>query len=1040
MMKAVDALLIVAVCVSGMVARAEDVDFNRDVRPILSAKCFACHGFDQKSRQADLRLDLATEALATRDGVTPFKPGDLAGSAVWQRISSNDPEQIMPPVDSNLKLTDQEKTQIKNWILQGAKYAKHWSFIPPEKSRLPKIPAAYQNVTPIDHFVLAKLKDAGLKPAKIADKYTLIRRLSFDLTGLPPSAADVEKFVNDNNPDAYEQLVDRLLQSPHFGERMALDWLDAARYADTNGFSIDGGRHIWLWRDWVIHAFNTNKRYNTFLLEQLAGDLLPNATPAQLIATGFQRNNMVTHEGGTIPAENLTNYNADRVKTLGEAVLGLTLGCAQCHDHKYDPVTQKDYYSLFAYFNSISDFGLDGNRGINPRPYIKARTVLQTGEQEQLKTRITKLQQQLANPPEQAFQSWQKRQRKALALRGRNMQLLPLTIRKVSTPNRGAGFEVQQEQYVRITQTSSLAAYDVLAKLPKTTKPITGLRVIFHPDEKTPGGGWGYGPRSQLTSKTENKTSAKGTFRLTALSVSVGSVPADQVDLYRMLTARRVTANSWQPEHRPELCLDMRNQNGFSPQASHEGRVQLTMTFQQPIDATQTPYMTTQLNFGFGDSLIASKMELFALTGHDDDSTLPPEIIVIIETEPNQRSEQQVAKLNSYFSEHSREMAPVRVDLANARERLSVLTESFSTMVMNIADKPRKTYILNRGDYSQPIIEVGMSTPAALPKLSGEQQDRLALARWLTMRENPLTARVYVNRIWQILFGAGIVRTPADFGSQGEWPTHPELLDWLAVDFMEQGWDVKALIKQITLSRTYRQSSRTSAIWLERDPQNRLLARGPRYRLPAEFIRDAALKTSGLLTAYLGGPSVNPYTPGDIWREISHYGSTPATAQTFVQDHGEKLYRRSLYTFWKRTAPPPNMAAFDAPNRETCVVARPSTNTPLQALVLLNDVQFVEAARKFAERIMQQKQQDQARLEWAMRAALSRPISKNERDVLLGMLSRERNRYQQDQSAARALHAVGESPRDETIPAAELAAWTQIASTLFNLSEFVTRN
>ncbi|MBW8883798.1 MAG: DUF1553 domain-containing protein, partial [Planctomycetia bacterium] len=779
----------------------------------------------------------------------------------------------------------------------------------------------------------------------------LIRRLSLDLTGLPPSADEVEAFAADASDRAIEQLVDQLLKSPHFGERLALDWLDAARYADTNGFSIDGGRNMWLWRDWVIQAFNSNKPYDQFLLEQIAGDLLSNATSAQRIATGFQRNNMVTHEGGTIPEENLTNYNVDRVKTLGEAILGLTLGCAQCHDHKYDPITQKDYYQLFAYFNTVSDIGLDGNGGKNPRPIMTARTVLEAGDRQQVEADLARIVGQASSLPSKQIAQWEAQQRTELSLRGKNLALLPTEVLKVSTPNRGAGWDVEAGRYVHITQASDLVAYDVSLKLPPTSLPITGMRVLFHPDEAAPGGGWGYGPsnvpaRRQAKNADKNgdkKPDFKGNFVMTALSASADEVPGDQVNLNELLTIRRVTANSWQDAYPPENCLDPRNDNGWSPDVASDGSVCLTATFYQPIDATKKPFATVQLNFGHGRSLVAARFEILALTGTDDGSPLPHDIINLAQKNSDERTSEEQERLKTYFAEHAEATRRLRTDIANLKERLDVLTREFPTMVMDVSDKPRQTFILNRGDYAQPTDKVEPGTPAALPTLlvagtprvpsESEPPNRLGLARWIIMRENPLTSRVAVNRVWQMLFGVGLVKTTADFGTQGEYPSNRELLDWLAVDFQETGWDVKGLIRKIVLSSTYRQSSAATHELLARDPANRLLARGPRFRLPAELVRDSALKVSGLLVPRIGGPSVNPYTAGDLWREISHYGSTPATSQTFVQDHGEKVYRRSLYTYWKRTAPPPNMLVFDAPNRETCIVARPATITPLQALV-----------------------------------------------------------------------------------------------------------
>ncbi|HEX4131728.1 MAG TPA: DUF1553 domain-containing protein [Pirellulales bacterium] len=1059
-------LVVIGACLPTNVAwAARPLDFNRDIGPILSENCFACHGFDEKARQAELRLDLAESATADRAGTAAIVPGSAEKSEAWRRITSSDPDEQMPPPSSNLKLTDEEKAKLRQWIDEGGKYAAHWSFVPPVKADPSRVSRPQWVRNAIDAFVLARLDAEGLEPAAEADRRMYIRRVSFDLIGLPPTAEEVEAFVNDHEPGAYERLVDRLLASPHFGEKLALDWLDAARYADTNGFSIDGGRQQWLWRDWVIHAFNSNLPYDRFLVEQLAGDLLPDANDSTLIATGFQRNNMVTHEGGTIPEENLVNYNADRVKTLGEAVLGLTLGCAQCHDHKYDPILQRDYYRLFAYFNTASDVGLDGNGGVDPKPFKALRTVLRTGEEPSVAKQLAALRERLEHPDPRQLAAWEKQQHRKLAGRGKHLRLLPVEPLKLSTPNRGSGFEIEGTR-IHIQQPGDLATYDVSLKLPATKRPITGVRVVFYPDKDAPQGGWGFGPAEKRPSRKtppQKSTKAaapteptdedspkptpppvesqvKGNFVLTAFSASADAVAGDQVNLYRLLAVRGVTANSWQASYPPDGCLDMRNDDGWSSELSFDGPVHLTVTFDKPLSSAETPFVTVQLNFGHGKSLVAAQFEILAMTGRDDGSPLPSDVIAILETTARNRSAAQTAQLAGYFAAHAPATRAMRVAIANLDERLKVQTGEFPTMVMDTAAKPRDTFILHRGDYAQPGDKVLAGTPSMLPALDGSPDTRLGLAQWITMPSNPLTARVAVNRFWAMLFGAGIVRTSADFGSQAEPPTHPELLDWLAVDFVEHGWDVKRLLRTIVLSATYRQNSAATPKMLEHDPQNRLLARGPRFRLSAELVRDAALATSGLLVPRLGGPGVNPYTPGDLWREISHYGSTPATAQTFVQDHGEKLYRRSLYTFWKRTAPPPNMAAFDAPNREVCVVSRAATNTPLQALVLLNDVQFVEASRALAERIMAHGKTDDGRLRWAFEECLSRRPNETELSVVAKALGRERARYAADESAARAYLANGESPRDQSIPAAEHAAWSQIAALLLNLSEAVTRN
>jgi hypothetical protein len=1094
-------LLILVIFTSPRFALAAEtnIDFNRDIRPILSENCFQCHGFDEKARQAELRLDQADSAYADHDGTKPIVPGHPDQSELWRRITTDDESELMPPPDSHRVLKPEQKETLKHWIEQGAPYAKHWSFIPPVKADVPEVSNKRWPRNEIDSFILARLEAQKISHAAEADRRTLIRRLSLDLTGLPPSAADVEAFAADKDPNAYEKLVDSLLGSPHFGERMALVWLDAARYADTNGYSIDGGRHMWLWRDWVINAFNTNMPYDEFLREQLAGDLLPNRTDAQLVATGFQRNNMNTHEGGTIPAENLTNYNVDRVKTLGEAVLGLTLGCAQCHDHKFDPITQKDYYQLFAYFNTLSDQGLDGNSGVNSLPSFNAKTVLQTGQEPALREQIQSLKNKLAAPSTSDVARWEQEQRASLRDRGKNLALQKVELLKLSTPNIGNGFDIEPPNIVRVGYPTGLIAYDVSMHLPKTERPITGLRVVFHPGAN---GARGFGtlpapgeqpqprkkkkqqkptaPASPLQRAGETPKTLKPTFVLTAFSASCESVPGDQVNLNRLINIANVTANSWLEPYRPENALDTRNENGWSPDPTSDGDVHLTVTFEKPIDPAQTPYLTTQLNFGHGNNLIATRFEILAITGTDDDSPLPEEIINIIDPPPRQsapdsaggspaRTSEQQEQLREYYATHSDATRRDRMALANLEERLAILTQKFSTMVMDLAPQPRDTFILRRGDYSQPTEKVAPNTPAVLPPLpAGAPANRLGLAQWITMPGHPLTARVEVNRLWQIFFGTGLVATPADFGAQGQYPSHPELLDWLAVDFRDNNWDVKRLIKKIVTSSTYRQSSETSprqlalrlgatgsasasqtsatagspssADLLTLDPNNRLLARGPRFRLPAEFIRDSALKVSGLFVDRLGGPSVNPYTPGDLWREISHYGSTPATAQTFAQDHGEKLYRRSLYTYWKRTVPPPNMVAFDAPNREICTIARPTTTTPLQALVLLNDVQYVEASRAFAERILNQNTDEAGRLRWAFEECVSRQPTNAELTVLTNAIERERTRYNADPSAANEYLANGESPRNQKIPAPEHAAWSQTAALLLNLSETVTRN
>ena len=997
------------------------VVYGRDIRPILAENCFPCHGFDERARKAELRLDRSDTAYAARDGVAPIVPGDLAASEVWRRIHAMDPDDVMPPPASHRTLTDAQKRLLGAWIEQGAVYTEHWAFRAPVR---PQVPAAAGQ--PIDAFVRARLAEEGLAPAPPADRATLLRRVSLDLTGLPPTAEQVAAFVADRDPQAYEQALDRLFASPHFGERLAIEWLDAARFADTNGFSIDGGRHAWLWRDWVIAAFNQNLPYDRFLVEQLAGDLLPDRTEAQLVATGFQRNNMVTHEGGTIAEENLVTYGADRTKTFGEAVLGLTMACAQCHDHKFDPIPQRDYYSLFAFFNTGSEKSHDGDGGKNPGPVVAARSVLRTGEEDALRARIAALEAELASPPPAAVADWERQQRARLAARGQGLRLHRARLTGITTPNTGDGYRIEDGRVARIDRPSGFAAFDVTMELPPIDAPVTGLRIVVLPEKD----GWGHG----------GGRDGKKTFQLTTLSVSAGAVPSEQVDLTGMLPLATITASSWDLTGHPRGALTTDYTDGWMPDLAATGPVHVTATFAAPL-AQDARHLTAQLNFGRGDNLMARAMEFFAITGTDDGTDLPADVVAALGVDAAQRTDAESRTLGAWFAAHGEAMARTRIDLANARDRLAVRTEAFPAMVMDTAEKPRETFVLHRGLYSEPREKVTAAPPSALPGLpDGAPANRLGLAQWVVMPSHPLTARVAVNRFWQMLFGTGLVRTAADFGTQGEWPSHPELLDWLAVEFVASGWDVKALLRTIVRSETYRQSSATTPDQLDADPDNRLLARGPRFRLPAELIRDHALAVSGLLVPQLGGPSVNPYTPGDPWREISHWASTHATAQSFVQNHGDKLWRRSLYTFWKRTLPPPTMVAFDAPNREVCTVGRATTDTPLQALVLLNDVQFVEAARVFAERIVRSGPTDGARLAWAFSTATSRAGQPDELAVLQRALVRERAHFAANPDDAARLLAVGEAPRDASLDPVEHAAWAQVATLLLNLSETITRN
>ena len=1019
------------------VAQSEEVRFNRDIRPIFSETCFNCHGFDEHSREAELRLDIAEGALAELDGGRfAIVPGDLDKSEAWARIISDDPDELMPPPDSHFVLSEEQKETVRRWIESGAEYEDHWAFIPPEKRESPSVSLGDWATSPIDHYVLGRLESEGLSPSEKADRRTLIRRVSFDLTGLPPSMEEVHAFLEDERPDAYERLVDRLLASPHFGERMALAWLDQARYADTNGYSRDGKRTMWLWRDWVIQAYNEDKPFDAFLTEQIAGDLLPDATPNQVVATGFSRNHMITAEGGTIPEENLTNYAVDRIKTTSEAFLGLTMACAQCHDHKYDPISMTDYYRMFAYFNTLDDKGTDGAGGINARPTIEAFTPLKHGDSEieAIRNRIQQFKAERDDRAKDLLGSWEAQERKQLGDRGKKLALHLLTPLQANTPNiplskvefdEDGGIFLKEETYGKRG-----VAYSFAMALPDGVEaPLTGVRLQFIPRESVRDGSLGYGVEKE-----------KGAFGMSAVSVSSGIVPVADFDLNSEIAIANATASYSHPDYPPTNLLDPRWPTAWSPLGQTREPQHVTAIFQEPVLPEDAPYFSLMLNF----QQIANPgyFKVWALSGRDDGTNLPADILRIIETPSSDRTVAESTALASYQKFHDPRLEPLNTEIGNLEQRLIDMTGRHSTQVMNTAKKPRQTHILERGSYDMPGEAVRPGVMGfLLPPEESLPENRLGLAEWLTNPKHPLTARVAVNRIWQMLFGVGFVATSADFGSQGEWPSHPELLDYLAVEFVESGWRVKPLIKRIVMSSTYRQSSRVEGPGALVDPENRLLWRGPRFRLQAEFIRDAALKTSGLLNDWIGGASVRPYQPRGIWREISHYGSVRDLTQVFIQDRGSRLYRRSMYTLWKRTSPPPTMMAFDAPNRELCVMRRETTNTPLQALTLLNDPQFVEAGRAFAQRILQGMPDagDADRLSYAFESATSRPPSHEELGELRKALSEQRVYFSGDRARAHSYLEIGESARAAGLDPVEHAALSVVANLIFNLSEAITK-
>jgi hypothetical protein len=823
------------------------IDFNRDIRPILSNHCSACHGPDPRARKANLRLDDRESAFGkTKSGAPRIVPHRLDQSELWARVSSDEPSVRMPPARAGKPLSPQQIDLLKRWIEQGAPWQQHWAYRRPQRATLPAVRAGAWPRNAVDHFLLARMEKAGLTPSPEADRATLIRRLSLDLVGLPPSPQEVDDFLADSSPEAYERVVDRLLASPHFGERWAQYWLDLARYADTNGYHIDNHRDMWKWRDWVVEAFNANTPFDRFTVEQLAGDLLPGATLSQKIASGFNRNGMVNFEGGADPDEYLTKYIVDRVVTTSTVWLGTTLACTECHDHKYDPFTQKEFYQLYAFFHNVPERGLDGQKE-NPVPSLR-----------------------IPGPAYERKKADLARQRAALAERIRR---------------------------------------------------------------------------------------------------ELAAIVLDDKDLL-----------DWGREARTRK-----------------------------------------------------------------DAKLPPAVRAALAVEPDKRPPQQAKLLRDHFVRHvyakSRErFAPLNREEEQLTQALAALEQEVpSVMVMEEMPKPRDTFVLVRGNFQHRGEKVEPGVPAVLPPLpSGVKRDRLALARWLVLPEHPLTARVTVNRYWEQLFGTGLVKTGEDFGSQGDWPSHPELLDWLAVEFVEQGWDVKRLLKLLVTSSAYRQSGQVRPVYLARDPENRLLARAPRYRLSAEALRDNALSVSGLLVRQLGGPSVRPYQPAGLWEQLAFGGGF--SSQSYVQSKGNDLYRRGLYTYWKRSLPHPSLVVFDAPNREVCTDRRPRTNTPLQALVLLNDPIQVECARVLGQRILREGgATPEDRLDFAFRLCTARSPRPEEKRILLGLYERQLIRFRENRAAALRLVSVGESARPADLDVSELAAWTAVGNVLLNLDETVTR-
>ena len=999
-------------------------DFNRDIRPILSDTCFACHGPDDAKRKAGLRLDRSENALqGGKSGRPAIVAGKLDASELVRRIVSADPEAVMPPPDSGRKITAAQIEMLKRWVADGGRYAAHWAFVPPVAPTPPPVRQTHWVRSPLDQFVLAQLERNGQQPRPEAERATLLRRAALDLTGLPPTLDELDAFLADRRPDAYEQVVERLFQSPHHGERLALDWLDTARFADTHGYHIDSARDMSLWRDGVIAAFNANQRFDAFTVEQLAGDLLPDATPAQRIASGFNRNHMINYEGGAIPEEYHAAYLHDRVNTTATAWLGLTMACAQCHDHKYDPITQRDYYRFYAFFNTIDESGLDGRYG-NARPLIKQPTSENSAELERRQADVQTLEAQLAGPELSAAQQvWETA---VLAHEEPTEWRTPARV-EIAGAN-GTEFErLDDGSYWAKTPALDQEIYRVKLES-EPGRRLQAVRLEVLPDDRLPSHGPG---------RYENG------------NIGLSEVSALRADTQQSLAWRTAIADFSQDGYPISNAIDGKADTAWAilPQSgkSHEAVFELATAIELNASGAPPPLL---LELVFHSGFPRHQPGRLRLTLTDAarpglKSKYPSNILSAVQRPTTERTKEQVEALRDYFrKEVSPEAKKLRSQIEVARRRRDEYERDLpSAMVMGEMTTPRDTFILARGDYDKRGEMVRPGTPSFLPPIpAGEPTNRLTLARWLVSPANPLTARVIVNRYWQMFFGVGLVKSAENFGSQADWPSHPELLDWLAVEFVRSGWDLRALQRMIVTSATYRQSATAPRASVMEDPENRQLGRGPRFRLQAEAVRDLALQVSGLLQPRIGGASVFPYQPPGLWEELMSRGDNDAfTAQKYVQDHDEKLYRRSMYTFWKRTSAPATLTTFDAPDRQVCTVRRPRTNTPLQALALLNDPTFVEAARKLAGRMLAADTDDRQRIAYAFRLATARRPTAVETDLLVRLYQDQLARFRADENGARRLLAVGESALGPINDPVDLAAWTMVASAILNLDETITK-
>ncbi|PQO27038.1 DUF1553 domain-containing protein [Blastopirellula marina] len=1022
------ACIIATSMAAGLRAAERELDFARDVQPILARTCYECHGPDASARKADVRFDRQADALRQ------IEPGEPEHSELYRRLVSSDPDVRMPPPSADRQPTLTEIATLKRWIEEGAPWEGLWSFQPLHVSEVPEVQDPSWGKNPLDRFVLARLEEEGLRPAPPASKHQWLRRVTFDLTGLPPTKAEIEAYLADDSAEADQKVIERLLASPAYGENFAREWLDLARYADTHGYSIDGHRDLWRYRDWLIDALNRNISLADFTTLQLAGDLIEQPTIASMTATGFHRNTPVNDEMGAIAEEYRHAYVVDRVNTTGTIFLGMTLSCAQCHDHKYDPISQKDFYRLAAYFDNIDEKGLDGKFG-NAAPLIKSPLPEQQLELDKIEQQILSTQQAMDQAIETSrakLPQWEAEathDARPLAISNEHLiekldfDQLPLASQVVSLEREegqpllvagryGEALLFDGKTCLRITRETNLPLSVSVWIYPTINSPAT----LYH---------W------QSSDGQQVELRQKGThFSLTHIS-TVGEV-----------TRWEAAAEAWETNEWQHLAWSIDPAEPAKTDLWVRGK---HLAWSEPTTERQEETLSGETAPENGETLLSvrglvDQLRLDRRRLTDDDVAVLQggnPIQDILALAPDQRTEEQTDRLVRYFVREKLDIFP---QLERQKQRAEDLLSNMraqlpETMVMRERDVPRTTHVHVRGEWDQLGEEVTPGVPTQLfsqDDVSGPN-NRLALARWLTDSKNPLPHRVWVNRAWQHFFGTGIVKTVDDFGTRGDLPSHPALLEYLAWQLANEG-DMKAIHRLIVSSATYRQTSQAGRDAYQRDPENRLLGRGPRLRLSAEEIRDQALVASGLLVEEIGGRSMKPYQPPGLWEEIS-IGDDELSAQKFVQDHGQRLYRRSLYTYWKRSSPPPNMTAFDAPNREVCVAQRSRTNTPTQALVLLNDVTFVEAAKVLAADVLATQEGDTEKgIEEAFLRIVSRPIEEEEFTLLKKLHEQELARFQASPEATEALLSAGETVVESS---AEVAAMTVVCHTIFNLDEAI---